>query len=80
MYILCPSAFFSCLKSAAALTFSRTSAVKAQQRDTVLSLSYQLSELFRVFRMEYEDGQETKSDFLARMILMGRVDIDEENK
>ena len=30
--------------------------------------------------MEYEDGEETKSDFLARMILMGRVDIDEQNK
>ena len=30
--------------------------------------------------MEYEDGEETKSDFLARMILMGRVDIDGENK
>ena len=30
--------------------------------------------------MMYEDGDETKSDFLARMILMGRVDIDENNK
>ena len=28
----------------------------------------------------YEDGEETKSDFLARMILMDRVSIDEENK
>ena len=28
----------------------------------------------------YEDGEETKSDFLARMILMGRLDIDEEKK
>merc|ERR1719195_1964433 len=30
--------------------------------------------------MMYEDGEETKSDFLARMILMGRLDIDEEKK
>ena len=28
----------------------------------------------------YEDGDETKSDFLARMILMGRVDVDEKNQ
>ena len=28
----------------------------------------------------YEDGEETKSDFLARMILMGRIEIDEKNK
>ena len=27
-----------------------------------------------------EDGEETKSDFLARMILMGRIEIDEKNK
>eukprot|EP00092_Neocalanus_flemingeri_P019318 GFUD01020924.1.p1 GENE.GFUD01020924.1~~GFUD01020924.1.p1 ORF type:complete len:187 (+),score=67.70 GFUD01020924.1:134-694(+) len=27
----------------------------------------------------YEDGEETKSDFLARMIMMGRVEIDEKN-
>ena len=29
---------------------------------------------------EYEDGEETKSDFLARMLLMGRIEIDEKNK
>ena len=28
----------------------------------------------------YEDGEETKSDFLARMFLMGRIEIDPENK
>ena len=28
----------------------------------------------------YEDGEETKSDFLARMLLMGRIEIDPENK
>ena len=28
----------------------------------------------------YEDGDETKSDFLARMILMGRIDVDEKNQ
>ena len=30
--------------------------------------------------MPYEDGEETKSDFLARMIMMGRVEIDEKNQ
>merc|ERR1711990_415551 len=29
---------------------------------------------------EYEDGEETKSDFLARMLLMDRIEIDPENK
>jgi len=28
----------------------------------------------------YEDGEETKSDFLARMFLMGRIELDETNK
>ena len=28
----------------------------------------------------WEDGEETKSDFLARMFLMGRIEIDEKNK
>merc|ERR1739844_509566 len=28
----------------------------------------------------YEDGEETKSDFLARMFMMGRIDIDPEAK
>merc|ERR1712012_437987 len=30
--------------------------------------------------MQYEDGEETKSDFLARMILEGRIDYDAEKK
>ena len=29
---------------------------------------------------DFEDGEETKSDFLARMFLMGRIEIDEKNK
>ena len=29
---------------------------------------------------EYEDGEETKSDFLARMMLMGRLEVDQQNK
>jgi len=29
---------------------------------------------------EYEDGEETKSDFLARMLMMGRIEIDQDNK
>merc|ERR1712179_674327 len=28
----------------------------------------------------YEDGEETKSDFLARMLMMGRIEIDQDNK
>ena len=28
----------------------------------------------------YDDGQEDKSDFLARMFMMGKIEIDEENK
>merc|ERR1711962_1768742 len=28
----------------------------------------------------YEDGEETKSDFLARMMLMGRLEVDQQNK
>lgn len=30
--------------------------------------------------MQFEDGEETKSDFLARMILEGRIDYDAEKK
>ena len=29
---------------------------------------------------EYEDGEETKSDFLARMLLMDRIEIDPTGK
>merc|ERR1711935_135696 len=29
---------------------------------------------------EWEDGKETGSDFLARMLLMGKIEIDEENQ
>jgi len=29
---------------------------------------------------EYEDGEETKSDFLARMILMDRIELDPAGK
>ena len=28
----------------------------------------------------FDDGQEDKSDFLARMFMMGRIEIDQENK
>ena len=33
-----------------------------------------------MFAGAYEDGQETKSDFLARMMLMGRMEVDQENQ
>ena len=28
----------------------------------------------------FDDGREDKSDFLARMFMMGRIEIDEKNK
>ena len=34
----------------------------------------------RMLGGEYEDGEETKSDFLARMLLMDRIEIDPTGK
>ena len=56
------------------LLLRRFAIIPADSKTSVFEVTAALRHL------QYEDGEETKSDFLARMILEGRIDYDAEKK